>query len=96
MGSTVINGTSALAHLDVATVNNVEVFEFRPDLSSSGFIGTNTYRWKEIYAANLLNITDSGSSFIVTIEGSVGGSVATAALTSTTPTLQLIADLGNN
>ena len=96
LGSTVISGTNALAHLDVATVNNDEVFEFRPDLSSSGFIGTATYRWKEIYAANLLNIADSGSSFIVTIEDGVGSSVATAALTSTAPTFQLIADLGNN
>lgn len=96
LGSTVINGTNTLAHLDVTTVNNDEVFEFRPELSSSGFIGTNTYRWKEIYAANLLNIADSNSSFIVTIEDSIGSSVAAAALTSTTPTLQLIADLGNN
>lgn len=96
LGSTVISGSSALAHLDVATVNNDEVFEFRPDLSGSGFIGTNTYRWKEIYTAHLLNIADSSSSFIVTIEDGVGSPVATAALTSTTPTFQLIADLRNN
>lgn len=89
-GSTlIVNGSSnVVAHLDVDESDSY--LTFIPDTTHSGYIGTDSNRWLEIYAANILSIQDDDSSFVVTIDDSQSNSlVATVVLTSSTPSISL-------
>lgn len=83
-----INGTTNVAHLDVGTSNST--LTFRPETSAVGHIGTGSKRWNDLYLSNIINVTDNGSSYVVTINDSNTSSrVATMVITSTTPKISL-------